>query len=85
MYGNAEVLVFDEATSALDGITEKLVMDSVAELSGSRTIIMIAHRLSTVRNCHCIYFMKSGNIVDKGTYAELLMRNDDFKAMVAAN
>lgn len=85
LYGNAEVLVFDEATSALDGITEKLVMDSVAELSGSRTIIMIAHRLSTVRNCHCIYFMKSGHIVDKGTYAELLMRNDDFKAMVAAN
>lgn len=85
LYDNAEVLVFDEATSALDGITEKLVMDSVAKLSGSKTIIMIAHRLSTVRSCHCIYFMKSGRVVDKGTYTELLMRNEDFKAMVAAN
>ena len=48
LYNQASILVFDEATSALDGITEKIIMDAIHELSGKKTIIMIAHRLKTV-------------------------------------
>ncbi|MHC5867460.1 ATP-binding cassette domain-containing protein, partial [Streptococcus pyogenes] len=55
LYDDADVLVLDEATSALDGITEKLVIDAIHDFSGNKTIIMIAHRLSTVKKCDCIY------------------------------
>lgn len=83
LYHRAEVLVFDEATSALDGITEKIVMDAIHEFSGKKTIIMIAHRLKTVEKCDIIYLMKQGNIVDSGTYKELLEKNHEFRQMAA--
>ncbi|NBC02737.1 MAG: ATP-binding cassette domain-containing protein, partial [Bacteroidetes bacterium] len=57
LYNNPQVLVMDEATSALDNITEKFVIDAIEHLRGDRTIIMIAHRLTTVRNCDVIYMM----------------------------
>lgn len=81
LYNSSSILVFDEATSALDVITEKTIMDAVDSLSGTRTIVMIAHRLSTVRNCDIIYFMESGKIVDSGTYDDLFRRNRVFKEM----
>jgi ATP-binding cassette, subfamily B, bacterial PglK len=81
LYDNADVLVLDEATSALDGITEKLVMDAIHDFYGKKTIIMIAHRLATVRQCDCIYLMESGRVVDKGTYDELVDRNTTFQRM----
>ncbi|WP_435950461.1 ABC transporter ATP-binding protein [Psychrobacter sp. DM8] len=81
LYHEAEVLVFDEATSALDGITEKIVMDAIHEFSGKKTIIMIAHRLKTVQKCDIIYLMKQGNIIDSGTYEELVINNPEFKKM----
>jgi HlyD family secretion protein len=83
LYHEAEVLVFDEATSALDGITEKIVMDAIHEFSGKKTIIMIAHRLKTVEKCDIIYLMKQGNIVDSGTYKELVEKNHEFRQMAA--
>lgn len=79
LYNKASILVFDEATSALDSITENEIMDSINELVGERTIIMIAHRLSTVRECHKIYIMDRGHISDHGTYIELIEKNDLFK------
>lgn len=82
LYNEAEVLVLDEATSALDGITEKLVMDAIHDFTGKKTIIMIAHRLSTVKQCNCIYMLEKGKTVDKGTYQELVDRNSVFKNMV---
>ena len=81
LYNQASVLVFDEATSALDGITEKIIMEAIEELSGQRTIILIAHRLKTVRNCNTIYMIDKGEIVDQGTYQQLLVSNLKFKEM----
>ncbi|APX92736.1 multidrug ABC transporter ATP-binding protein [Halomonas sp. 1513] len=81
LYDDAAVLVLDEATSALDGITEKLVMDAIHDFSGKKTIIMIAHRLATVKKCDCIYLISEGKLVDKGTFFELEGRNSIFKRM----
>lgn len=81
LYNQASVLVFDEATSALDGITEKIIMDAIHELSGKKTIIMIAHRLKTVQQCDIIYMMDKGKVVAKGTYNQLLENNLKFKEM----
>lgn len=81
LYDDVDVLVLDEATSALDGITEKLVMDAIHDFAGNKTIIMIAHRLSTVQQCDCIYMLEQGRVVDSGTYDELLKRNLSFQKM----
>lgn len=81
LYHGASILVFDEATSALDGITEKIIMDAIHNLSGEKTIIMIAHRLKTVQKCDIIYLMDKGNIVDQGTYQQLVDNNPKFKEM----
>jgi ATP-binding cassette subfamily C protein len=81
LYNNPQVLIMDEATSALDNITEKSVIEAIENLRGDRTIIMIAHRLTTVRNCDVLYFMEAGKIVDEGSYQELLQKNEKFKAM----
>lgn len=81
LYNDADILVFDEATSALDGITEKVIMDAIQELSGKKTIIMIAHRLKTVQKCDVIYLMEQGEVVEQGTYYELIKDNLKFKQM----
>lgn len=81
LYDDAEVLVLDEATSSLDGITEKRVMDTIHEVSNSKTIIIIAHRLATVKQCDCIYLVKQGRVADQGRYEDLVQRNALFKHM----
>lgn len=81
LYHDADVLVLDEATSALDGITEKLIMDAIHDFSGKKTIIMIAHRLATVKQCDSIYLLADGQAVDQGSYEELAERNDMFRRM----
>jgi len=81
LYNEADVLIFDEATSALDGITEKIIMESIHNLSGQKTIIMIAHRLKTVQKCDIIYMMDKGKIIAQGTYQELIKNNLKFKEM----
>ncbi|MDC0466390.1 ABC transporter ATP-binding protein/permease [Gammaproteobacteria bacterium] len=83
LYHKVEVIVFDEATSSLDGITEKQIMEAIHGLSGSNTIILIAHRLKTVRNCDQIYFIEDGEINDQGTYDELIEKNERFKNMAS--
>jgi len=81
LYHDAEVLILDEATSALDNISETLIMDAIHDFSGSKTIIMIAHRLSTVKQCDMIFLMEGGKVVDQGNYNELVDRNNLFKKM----
>ncbi|RBP25035.1 HlyD family secretion protein [Marinobacter pelagius] len=81
LYHDADVLILDEATSALDGITEKLIMDAIHDFSGKKTIIMIAHRLATVKKCDTIYLLANGQLTDQGTYRDLCQRNDLFKRM----
>jgi HlyD family secretion protein len=81
LYQNASILVFDEATSSLDGITEKKVMDAIYNLSGLKTIIIVAHRLASVKKCSCIYLMHHGEIIDCGPFDDLVERNEIFKNM----
>lgn len=81
LYDDAEVLVLDEATSALDGITEKLVMDAIHDFSGKKTIIMIAHRLATVKKCDSIYLLSDGEVQGCGTFNSLIESNPEFKKM----
>ncbi|QVL50284.1 MAG: ABC transporter ATP-binding protein [Thiocapsa sp.] len=81
LYHGTDVLILDEATAALDGITERLVMDAIHDFSGSKTILIIAHRLTTVKQCDFICVMQNGRIVDNGTFDELLERNELFRGM----
>jgi HlyD family secretion protein len=81
LYHEAEVLVFDEATSSLDGITEKIIMEAINNFSGKKTIILIAHRLKTVQKCNQIFYMDKGEVVDQGTFDELIEKNKNFKNM----
>jgi ATP-binding cassette, subfamily B, bacterial PglK len=79
LYHDPKLLIMDEATAALDNVTEKAIMESVEKLSGEKTVIMIAHRLTTIINCDLICFMKDGNIADSGSYQELLDKNYEFR------
>lgn len=84
LYHDADLIVFDEATSALDNLTEREVMASIEALPGDKTILMIAHRLSTVKVCDRIVMMDAGRVADVGAWEELVARNAAFKALAAA-
>jgi len=73
--------VFDEATSALDNATEAAVMEAIAELQGSKTVILIAHRLTTVVHANAIFVFENGQVQSTGTYAELLLNSASFKEL----
>jgi ABC-type multidrug transport system fused ATPase/permease subunit len=81
LYNNPEVLIMDEATSSLDNTTEDLLVTALEKLKKDRTIIMIAHRLGTVKNCDKLYFLKEGHIENAGTYEELLLSCEEFRKM----
>jgi ABC-type multidrug transport system fused ATPase/permease subunit len=81
IYNDPSVLILDEATSALDTFTENAIMDAINNLSHRKTIIMVAHRITTVRNCDIIYLMEQGSITDCGTYDELYEKNPSFRKM----
>jgi ABC-type multidrug transport system fused ATPase/permease subunit len=81
LYHDPDVLILDEATSALDNLTERAVMEAVHNLSHRKTIIMIAHRLTTVRNCDNIFLLEKGRLVAQGTYDELIAGNEAFRRM----
>ena len=83
MYNQAKVLLFDEATSSLDGITEKIIVEAIHNFTGDKTIIMIAHRLKTVEKCDLIYFMDNGQVVDYGSYQDLIDRNEHFRHLAS--
>ena len=79
LYNNPKVLILDEATSSLDDITEKTIMEEVNKLSKDITIIMIAHRLSTVKKCDKIYILENGKLKNQGSFNELISDSDLFK------
>jgi ATP-binding cassette, subfamily B, bacterial PglK len=81
LYHNPQVLILDEATSALDNLTEQAVMEAVNKLSHDITIILIAHRLSTVRQCDQIYLLERGEVKASGTYDQLTASSQQFNAM----
>lgn len=81
LYREPEVLVLDEGTSALDGATERALVDAIDEATHERTLIAIAHRISTIRAADRILVVAGGRIVDQGTHDELLARNPLFQAL----
>jgi ATP-binding cassette, subfamily B, bacterial PglK len=83
LYSEPELLVLDEATSALDNRTERELARAIEALQGGRTIVIVAHRMTTVRRCDRLVFLRFGRIEGEGTFEELLQTNADFRAMVS--
>lgn len=83
LYRDPTLLIMDEATSALDNITERVVMEAVSRIRADKTIILIAHRLTTVKTCDTIFLMERGRLLAQGSYDELLAGNEAFRRMVA--
>ena len=81
LYTNPKILVLDEATSSLDNATEKSVMESIYNLKNKITIIIIAHRLDTIKNCDNIFLIKDGTLEDQGTYLELIKKSKLLKTL----
>jgi ABC-type multidrug transport system fused ATPase/permease subunit len=81
LYHDPDVLIMDEATSALDNLTEKAVMDAVHNLGHAKTIVLIAHRLTTVQACDTIFMLEHGRLIAQGSYDELLDSSRKFRAM----
>jgi ATP-binding cassette subfamily B protein len=84
LYKKASVIVFDEATSALDNATEREVMGAIESLGGQFTIILIAHRLSTVRGCDQIFELERGHLVAQGAYEDLIAHSESFRTIALA-
>jgi ATP-binding cassette, subfamily B, bacterial PglK len=84
LYRDPPILVLDEATSALDNETERDITQAIRDLSGSKTIILIAHRLSTVAHCDQIIFLADGAVRASGTYEALMRDCDDFRRFATA-
>ena len=82
LYARPQLLVLDEATSALDNITERRVTDTIQKLSGSLTMIVVAHRLSTVRMCDQLVFLRHGRVAAVGTFDEVARADAEFARMV---
>ena len=78
---NPKLLILDEATSALDNATEMLIQESLAELSEGRTVIVVAHRLSTVKNADEIVVVDKSGVVERGTHDELISKNGEYKKL----
>jgi subfamily B ATP-binding cassette protein MsbA len=85
LYRDAPVWVFDEATSALDTESERAVQEALAAQQGRRTLILIAHRLSTVRGADCIQVLQAGRVVEHGSHAELMARGGVYAGLVQMN
>lgn len=83
LYHNPDLLVLDEATSALDTATERAVMEALRELSGEKTIVIIAHRMSTVRHCDQIVVLEEGRIRAAGRFDELEASSETFRQLAA--
>ena len=85
LYHKPKVLILDEATSALDNLTEKAVMNAIHNSENNITKILVAHRLSTVRYCDNIFLFDKGELINQGTFEELIKINDDFRKSAENN
>jgi ATP-binding cassette, subfamily B, bacterial PglK len=83
LYHQPQILIMDEATAALDNNTEREFMQALSWMSANKTLITIAHRLSTVKNCDYLYFFQDGQITAEGSYEQLLAKSLDFRLMAS--
>ncbi|MDY0176867.1 MAG: ABC transporter ATP-binding protein [Lentisphaeria bacterium] len=83
LYRNPPLLVFDEATAALDSLTEEAMSAAMQELRGKHTLIIVAHRLSTVKNADCLFYFEQGRLLAQGDFNELCDKSPRFKEMAA--
>ena len=77
----SKIILFDESTSSLDNFAQSNIQKSIEGMKGQHTIVIVAHRLSTIRNVDKIYFLENGEISDSGTFEELFENNEQFKQM----
>jgi len=81
---NSSIILFDESTSSLDNLAQNQVKQSIENIKGKSTVVIVAHRLSTIKNVDKIFFLENGKIVDSGTFNELYKRNKNFKTIFLA-
>lgn len=81
---NSPIIIFDESTSSLDNFAQGDIKKSIDHLKGKSTIVIVAHRLSTIRDVDTIFFLEEGKIIDAGTFEELFENNEKFKTMFFA-
>ena len=79
-----KILLLDEATSALDSESEDMIKKSIDTLKGKLTVIIVAHRISTIKNCDSIIVLKDGRIIEKGSFSSLEKKDSEFKKMLDA-
>jgi subfamily B ATP-binding cassette protein MsbA len=78
---NTDILLFDEATSALDNESEKVVQRALEAIAGNKTVIAVAHRLSTIQDYDQIFVMKEGRLIEQGTHSQLIANNSEYKKL----
>jgi ABC-type multidrug transport system fused ATPase/permease subunit len=83
LYDDPSVLIMDEGTSSLDNPTESLIMQSIDKLSGTVTVIIVAHRMSTVEKCETVFVLDEGRLVAEGSYDELMASSGHFRSLVS--
>jgi ATP-binding cassette, subfamily B, bacterial PglK len=81
IYRDPDILFLDEGTSALDNETERHFIEALQRFQGRKTLILVAHRLSTIRNCDRVYFVDNGRVSGGGSYDELYEENPAFRRM----
>ena len=79
LYRKSKILILDEATSSLDIETEKKLIDDIESLSGNYTIIVVTHRLSTIKNCDDVILLSEGKLIDQGKFDDLFLRHQNLK------
>jgi ATP-binding cassette, subfamily B, bacterial PglK len=85
LYHKPQLLIMDEGTSSLDNITEYIVMETISKIKKDFTIILIAHRLDTVKNCDNIFVLQNGQVKDQGNFEELIKNSETFNEMIRPN
>ena len=80
-YRDFDIMTLDEATSSLDNITEEKIINEIEQLDKNKTIFIIAHRITTIKNCDIILEFKDGKIINSGTYYELIEKSKTFKEL----
>jgi len=82
LFKDIDILIMDEATSALDSETEKIIQENIEKLKGKYTLLIVAHRLSTIKSADEVILLNHGQIENRGAFSDLIRRSDSFQKMV---